>query len=139
MAIPMVWDNIAKTILYVDRTQKFAWDEFDQSVDESYQLIAALPHTVDVIIRIDLRVPISSNPMPHMHRMFEDQPKNLRYIVIIGVERTTYNFQTVMFELFMRLFSSRVKQIRFANSLDEARAMLTQDEADKRLAMWREA
>ncbi len=132
MSIPMIWDNEEKTILCVDRTKKFDWVEFDQSVDESYRMIAERPGSVDMLVRIDLTVPLPPDPMPHMRRLFESKPKNLRYIVIVGAERTTYNFQTVIFEMFMRMFSSLAKQMRFASSLDEARAMIARAGSNKR-------
>lgn len=129
MTIPFKWDNEARTILYVDRTQKYDWDEFDRSVDETYVLITSVTHTVDMVIRIDSTTPIPANPMPHMKRMFQTEPNNLRFIIAIGAERTAYNFQTVMIEMMMRVFSSVAKQMRFASSLEDARALIARQPA----------
>jgi|GEM_PF-505759 len=129
MTIPFKWDNEARTILYVDRTQKYDWDEFDRSVDETYVLITSVTHTVDMVIRIDSTTPIPANPMPHMKRMFQTKPNNLRFIIAIGAERTAYNFQTVMIEMMMRVFSSVAKQMRFASSLEDARALIARQPA----------
>ena len=123
MAIVTLWDNPEKNRIRIEFESEWTWDELEQAIATSDQLIASVGHMVDLIIDIEgSNLPrdfmnaakkLLSNPQPR-------ENEGRRVVVgASGVMRTAY--QTIQ-----KTFGDRLngRAVLFDDDMSQARSIL---------------
>ena len=120
MSISVQWDNPEQTIVRWDFDREWTWEMFQEAQYTSNQLIQSVRHRVDIIGDVRRSPSLPHNPLFKYNVFQRNTPENAGLIVLIGVS----GFVKSMVLLFDRVYRFRGLGITFADTLDEARAML---------------
>lgn len=83
MTTVMTWDNKEKTIYRVEYNEGWTWDDYVTVTKASHEEIAAIGHTIDLIVCFNARMP-PGNAMPHITYSGRSQPDNVYRTVFIN-------------------------------------------------------
>ncbi|MGB7339343.1 MAG: hypothetical protein WBC91_10665 [Phototrophicaceae bacterium] len=125
MAIIAKWDDSNQTRVLLEFETTWTWDEFDQALERTDNLLATVSHTVDIIIDLE-GAEIPNDYLKAAQRLLTDPSMGMRpnegHRVVVGANkwiRTAYN-------TLQKTFSKQLqgREILFANDLSQARGML---------------
>jgi len=123
MAINVVWDDDLQTILRWDFEQDWTWEDFHAAFDQSVKIAGSKKERVDVIPYLAQSKLVPPNTLMQFNRVSRLSPPNTNLIVITG-GTTLVN---AMISMFRSVY--RVNTWRTAATLEDARAIITQDRA----------
>jgi len=122
MGFKVEWDNSRKTVIRVDVQGYWTWEEYAAGIEETYDLMVTVEHTVDVIIHGigGLQVP-SGNMLAHVKESASLKPDNMGILLLVGANP----FIRAIGNIFARI-SKRSTLLLYANSLEEGRLILAE-------------
>jgi hypothetical protein len=126
MTITTHWYNEAQSIVLTEFDGKWSWDDFHDAVHEAHELIASVPHTVDLVMFHKVDPPVG-NPMMHFHRAMEDQPNNIGQVIIVNpkISPAGKKFMSILANVLGKWFPSK-RQVLIVDSLDDATTLVIQ-------------
>lgn len=124
MNLTVAWDNDEKTIIRFSLVGHWTTDDLFAAHHLCQQLEAEVAHSVSYIIDVTHN---ESSP-PHIlsitRRLFEEASDKIDMRVVVGAN----NLAHIFFNTFTTIYGyiARKNPVQFAHSLDEARAIITQ-------------
>jgi hypothetical protein len=122
--LDVVWDNPEKTILLHTYTGGWTVEDYDHLVTRVRAHVLQVSHAVDHIVDVTRS---SSPPLGISARVVhatENQLPNERFAVMVGLKRLPVAL--FMFQSVLRFAPQHQAIFRFADSVEEARALLAQ-------------
>jgi hypothetical protein len=122
MPVTNVWDNNEKTIIRMEVSGRWTWDEMYQASSAGYGMLDSVSHTVYPIIDFSQSLGMPPNAITHARNMMGRQHPRTGMTVFVGANTLFVN----LWRIFIRLYAlfSREQDFTFAKSLDEARQLL---------------
>lgn len=122
MPVTNIWDNDEKTIIRMDVSGRWTWDEMYAASTVGYSMLESVPHVVYPILDFSQSHGMPNNAITHARNMMGKQHPRTGMTVFVGANTLFVN----LWRIFIRLYSllSREQDFTFANSLDEARQIL---------------
>lgn len=126
MAVTPHWDNDDKTVLRYDLAGRWTWDEFFAAFDEGTKMLAEAQHTVHFIVNpIDL---MSKGYLPpgvlqNTLTLYRRTKANAGATVIVGGSPLFRSLNGIGQRIYPRI----AQRMHFADSLDEARKLLSRE------------
>jgi hypothetical protein len=123
MSVNMTWDNDEQTIIRYIIGDPWTWDELYEAIQQAHLLIDAADHSVHSIIDMSGAHILPRNPLMHGKKMSRgDRLSNAGKIVFVGANV----FLRSLMDVFRRVHPTRLENIAFVATLDEARALLAE-------------
>ena len=123
MAIAIIWDDSAKTRVLMEFETSWTWDDLENAIGKTDELIASVTHYVDVIIDLEG----STLPKDFMNAaknlLANPTPRdNEGYRVVVGIN----NVMQKAYQAIHKAFGDKLagREILFAQDLSQARSML---------------
>jgi hypothetical protein len=123
MAIRVFWDDQDKTVLRYEFSGLWTWDEFHAAMRQGWAMLDSVQHPVDVINDFSVCDFVPPNSLSHFVRAARRTHPNSRHIVVVGVHNP---FLRAIGTILGRMFPEMAQKMSYADSLEEARAMLNQ-------------
>ena len=122
MAMTVVWDDDARTIVRYDVEGSWTWDDYQDSLVELNSLLDTVDHKVDVIINIRSGKWIPEDVFNRFnHDMRQRHPNIGRLQVFVGAGMLIQ----ILVASFMRIYGRAVDiEFLFADTLEEARQLI---------------
>lgn len=128
MGVTVEWDNAQHTILRYTFTGQWTWEEFAAAFAEARALAKPVRHPVYYILDVRAMTAMPSGALArlrniHLHHHGEDFVS-----VVVGSDPTI----EALYILLTRTYKAIAKRYQFAETLEEARALLraAQDQSD---------
>jgi hypothetical protein len=124
MGIRVRWDNDEKTIVRWDFDGPWKWDEFFVAQHESNLLLDSVDYLVDIIGNVQNSRILPPSALTVYRSTLKKAAPNMGIIVLVG----SSTFIQQMVNIFMKLFRFKGPgtDFRFANTDDEARAVIAE-------------
>lgn len=108
-------------ICYITFEAPWTWDEYDVMVDNLLECISAIPRPVATIVDVTHmgKLP-SGNVLMHLRRTDEMMPENVDLCIIVNASYAVTTFMSIL----MRVRPHVKDMLRYAASLDKAKAIL---------------
>lgn len=125
MGIITKWDDSNNTRVLLEFETTWTWNDLDQALEQTDNLLATVTHVVDIIIDLE-GADIPKDYIKAAQRLLTDPSMGMRpnegHRVVVGANkwmRTAYN-------TLQKTFSKQLKgrEVLFANDLSQARGML---------------
>ena len=129
MPIHLSWDDADQTLLLVESSGRWTWEEYHDALSSIAEMIRSANHRVDLITvsRADSVRP-SGSAMPHYQSALRMLPENTGLHVIIN----TSTIARSIVSIFLRLNRNRTSgMVVLAGSLEEARSLIQKDRAKR--------
>lgn len=128
MGVTVYWDVEIQDVVRIDFSEQWTWEEFDKAVDDAYQLICSVTHTVDLLINfVSTIVPSEDFLEMRTEHFLRSMPDNIGHIVVIDGGLATH----MALPVFIRPFSRLITISSAAATLDIARGVLYQQRAGR--------
>lgn len=128
MTFKLNWDNDEKTLFRFEMEGKWTWDEYHQIVDEAFQMIRPLDHTVDVIVIGEPRMSLpSGSALAQLVRISRVIPNNIGLIVLVTPNGFIKAINRVLFRMSKRVGDMTV----LTDTVDEAYAVIWERRAKR--------
>ncbi len=121
MAIHVVWDDSAHSIIRWDFDQEWDWNDFWQAFDTSLEFGIGSPHRVDVIPNVTQTKRLPIGALGAFKTVDARLPEFVRLVVVAGQDSMT----RLMIKTFAQI--NGIDSWRTALTLDEARAIIIKD------------
>ena len=124
------WLNPERTMLLVHLPNTpFTWKDQNQAVLEVSAEIAAVDHTVHLIVNAKGATMPPGNPLPHLRFVVQTLPENTGKVITFGMGR----FERTILNAFFRVASKLGLQDSYlVETLDEAHALIANNNAHTR-------
>lgn len=118
--IQVSWDNDTKTIIRYDFDYGWTWAELDAANEMLHEMLRSVHHDICAIAIQNYRQHyLPANPLSKISVMLPTRPQQLGLTVIVAHS----SLITGVLNLMIKVYPS-ASHLRFANNLDEARAMI---------------
>ena len=122
MGIHFTWDdpNRQDALLIVIQ-HPWTWQEYDDSADQAFALLAQQQHPVANIVDVTRagKLPLG-NPLPHLRHVYRMMPANMTASVVVGASPSIRLFVNVLTGIYPRAKSLA----HFTTTMEEARAII---------------
>src|SRR6185369_4744326 len=124
MPVTNIWDNDEKTIIRMEVSGRWTWDEMYAASTAGYAMLDSVNHVVYPIIDFSGSLGMPNNAITHARNMMGKQHPRTGMSVFVGANTLFVS----LWRVFVRLYAlmSREQDFTFANSLDEARGLIAQ-------------
>lgn len=124
MSIEVSWDNGPHTIIRYDFFEQWTWEEMEAALIEANQMMATVPHTVDIIIDMSQgwRLPRGNLLVRGKRIMVTMPPDNMGLTVVTGGSAFAETIASALVRVYRRLG----EKILFTSSLDDARRLIAE-------------
>jgi hypothetical protein len=125
MPVQIVWDDAEQTVIRFELTGKWSWQEFYSAYTSKWDEVANVGHRVDAIADVTQTQYMPAGSITQVRSFANKRPHNTGIIVFAGAN----SYVTALMETVQKLFkvlSQRSVPVRFAASLDEARAIIAE-------------
>lgn len=128
MGIELYWDNDERTVMLCEITGSWTWDEMYQTLEKIKKVTDAADYEIGAILDVSQGISVpggtifTPTALEHAKRMLKMGEGGTGPVVIVGANpmiRTIY-------QTFHNLDRKALGNVRFAATVDEARAMLAQ-------------
>ncbi|MBL8154546.1 MAG: hypothetical protein JNM70_10205, partial [Anaerolineae bacterium] len=120
----MHWEDEDKTILICRANGSWKWEEYHLAVEAIAELIASVPHRVDLItLRGAGIVMPRGSSVPHFMRPTRIMPPNLGKNILV-IEGAEFGYAAQAMRLFFKAVGS---QFVLMNSFEDAHALIAAD------------
>lgn len=126
MGIELYWDNDVRTVMLVEVDGSWTWDEMYGVLDKIKKVTDNADTTIAAILDLSrgLSFPggalFTKNSYDHAKRVLQMSEGGTGPVMIVGANRLI----KMVYDTFKRLDSSATSNVRFTESVDEARAQL---------------
>lgn len=121
MGIITDWGDHDETILVWKFNRTWTAEEFNQAIEQGYQLMTSQPHTVDVICDLQASANMPTTIIHSAQRAYHNHPDNLGVVAIL----TRNSMWLSMFEL-MNLNPMQLAIFQFVSNVNDAYAFIEQ-------------
>jgi hypothetical protein len=123
MGIQYQLAELDQGICFIVFEAPWTWIEFDAMVDNLHTQISSIPHPVATIVDVTQvgRLP-AGNVLMHLRRTDEMMPRNVDLSIMVNAPYAITTFMSIL----MRVRPHVKSMTRYANSVDEARAMIAE-------------
>lgn len=127
MSSTICWDDSNHTIIRVENSGKWTWDDYHHVIDQIVAMIASVDHRVDTInINLPDSVMPSGSAAPHFQRALRRMPPNTGMTVTISGSA----FGRTMFGILSKYLLRNSKQrVVMVATLDDAFRVIAEDRA----------
>lgn len=127
MAVKIVWDNDDKTVIRMEYTGRWKWEELYAATTQSHEMMDTVQHKVDFVHEWVRGAHVPANALVHSKNLIEKRHPNVGIVVLVWSNPLLKATWTA----FSKVYSTLVKQYTFifASSIEEARAMLQEAHA----------
>lgn len=122
MRIDVIWDNESRTIVRYDYHPGWTLEDFDQAERQLYELLAGVPHVVDVIAHF---LPGSDPPagaFSRFKRVQDEMPPQVGAVVVTN----SGPFVALLLSVFLRVYRQYADRLWLADTLEDARKQLAE-------------
>lgn len=125
MAIITKWDDTNKTRVLIEFETSWSWDELDTALEATDNLLAGVPHIVDIIIDLEGSeipkdyVKAAQKLLTHPNT---DMRPNEGNRVVVGANKWMRTAYQTLAKTFSKQLNGR--EVLFANDLSHARGMI---------------
>lgn len=125
MAYQVNWHTDNQTVVLITYRDEMDWETLYASLDEAYEMIRSVDHTVDMIILDQIGLP-RGNPMVHFQNAVKNQPPNAGDLYVIpGGSRAMLPFIKQIANIVVKGMPGKAMPI-FVNSLEEAESRIAE-------------
>ncbi|PJF23445.1 MAG: hypothetical protein CUN56_00920 [Phototrophicales bacterium] len=120
MSYRVEWLSDKQDKILLEFQYHWNWSSFHAGVSRDHEMIRSVEH--DVVLILHPASVFPSNPMPHFWRAFEDQPPNLKKIVVVTPtdgEPILLSFMRRIAKIIAHFFPNSSK-VEFVKSVEEA-------------------
>ena len=120
MGIELVWDDEARSILRYDFQPGWTLDDFDVAERQLHELLADVPHTIDVIAHF---VPGTEPPIGAFSRfrqIQEEMPPQVGVVIVTNGGPLV----AMLLAVFLRVYHQYAARLWLADSLEDARRQI---------------
>lgn len=89
MGISIQWDNDEKTLIYVHATANRSLTEAYEAIRQINELVAEVPHPVDIIVYIEKTIRLSPNYSYHFQQLADGFHPRVRRIAAVSPDLFT--------------------------------------------------
>ena len=127
MPVNIVWDNSDKTIIRMEYTGSWTWEELYAATAQSHVMLNEVEHKVDFVHYWVPGAHVPSNALVHSKNLIEKRHPKVNIVAIVGVNPLL----KATWVAFSKVYATLTKRYTFilASSLDEARVMLAEAHA----------
>ncbi|MEO8609041.1 MAG: hypothetical protein ABI690_14220 [Chloroflexota bacterium] len=124
MPISNSWDNDEKTIIRMDVSGIWTWDDLNRAFDESSAMLDSVNHTVYPIVDLSQSQNIPANFIPNARSLMKKRHPRSGMAVFVGASALVIS----LWRMFARIYTiiAREQDFAFADTVDEARSILNQ-------------
>lgn len=125
MSVSTQWDNDDRTVVRCTYTGKIAWEDFYRVETELKALLDSTSGPIPIIAELQPPVSLPTNILGHHTDSSQSSMlthPNAGQVVVVGTNR----FIKTVFDIFSRVYSGMNGKIIFANTLEQARALLAE-------------
>jgi len=120
MGIRVMWDNSERTIIRYEFETRWSWGDLYAASDEGTALLDSVGHRVDFIADLRGTSHLPGDFMQHAGRIAGGTHPRRGIVVVVGASPVLRGLSnTVGF-----LFRKATKDLRFADTLEEARTLI---------------
>lgn len=129
MGLELYWDDDAQTVFLCEVEGAWTWDELYTLLDNVITVCARRDLQLAAIIHFRGRMQppggamFNTSALEHAHRLGRLGADGTGMIVVVGIPA----FLKGIFNTFVKLYPKALGSVRFAGTLDEARAMLARE------------
>lgn len=117
------WTDTQKSIICAEGVGIWSWDNFDRATDEIVDMMKTSPHRVDLVINRPLNsYRPGGSSLPHYNRAMKIFPENFGILILVGPNI----LRNALVNVLLRVYRNKPIEIRLANSLDNAYAIIQQ-------------
>ena len=127
MPVLISWDDEAKTTLRYEYEGKWTWDEVNSATDQVVARMRETPHPVSIIHDLSQSPGLPSGALTQAHHFTRDLPENWDISVVTG----SGTFTEALLNIFSRVYKKLGEHYKTAPSLEEARALIIAQKAQK--------
>ncbi len=120
MAITMSWANDQRTVIYYAVEGRWSWNELYAVINHAHALMDGVNHRVDSIIDLRKSLGVPGGPMWHGRRLASNRHPNTGRMVFVGAPP----FLSTLFDTMRRIYPEAVARVMFAETPEEAQALL---------------
>ncbi len=120
MSISVIWDNEEQTIIRYVMDGPWTWSELYEALGQGHRLLDTVDHTVHCIIDMQKTRLIPNNPLLHGKRMSAGKHPRAGKIVFVDA----HAFMQALIGVFRKIYPALLRDILFAETMEEARALL---------------
>ncbi|MEO8606614.1 MAG: hypothetical protein ABI690_01930 [Chloroflexota bacterium] len=128
MPVQIIWDDAEQTTIRFEMTGKWSWDEFYGSYENIWDEVTKVGHRVDAIADVTQTTHVPAGSISRVRSYASKRPENTGIIVFAGAN----SYLTAIMQTVQNLFKTVMQRsisIRFATTLDEARAIIAEARA----------
>lgn len=123
MGIKIMWDNDERTIMRYEFEARWSWADLYAASDEGTARLDSVDHRVDVIADLRGTSHLPGDFMQHAGRIAGGTHPHRGIVVVVGASPVLRGLSnTVGF-----LYRKATKDLRFADSLEEARTLIAKE------------
>jgi hypothetical protein len=125
MPITNSWDNEEKTIIRMDVSGVWTWDDMNQAFNESSAMLDMVNHIVYQIVDLSQSQSVPGNFIPNARNLMKRRHPRSGLAVLVGASPLVIS----LWRMFARVYIiiAREQNFAFASTLDEARSILKQN------------
>lgn len=127
MPIQLNWKQQDPPILHYTMVAPWSWDQFFEAVTESRRLMDSGKYaSMDMIIEWDRMPKFPPHMLTHISNLFQRGQSRSKHVEARFVTVATPSLVRTIVETLMKIYPRASHRVLFANSVDEALALLQQ-------------
>jgi hypothetical protein len=120
MGVEVRWDDDEQTLLRIDVTGRWKWDDVYKALEGIKPLIMSVSHTVNLISVMHQSSHLPGNPLFHLNNFVRNAPPNLGMMIIVGASQYAAPFRPIA----QKLYPNVLRKVEFAATVEEAKELL---------------
>ncbi len=124
MPITVAWDNEAKTIIRWDYVGKWKWTEATDAFEDTIRMIHEVQHPVSLIHDLTQSAGVPGSALTNAYRFTSALPENWNISIV-----DKSGFAETLLNIFRTLYKKLGERYRSAPTLEEARKLIAQHQA----------
>jgi hypothetical protein len=124
MPVSTRWDNDQKNIMLWVFEGRWTWNDYYECRDDVNADIAAMTHTVHIIVDMRTSNTLPNSVITHGHSAVSQPPRNLGLTVIVGVNPVLRAFYGMFSRLYTSLLVQKRVEMHMVRTIEEAYALI---------------
>ncbi|MBN1965134.1 MAG: hypothetical protein JW910_10845 [Anaerolineae bacterium] len=124
--IDVQWGNPDRTLVVYTAHGAWEWNDLYDATREAHALLATVNHVVDSIVDVTNAQAFPGGSLWHARRMASARHPNSGRLVYVG----GHSFIKAVFDVISRMYRADHPSFLYANTLDEAHALLRRETAE---------
>lgn len=120
MSISINWHNTENTILRYQFEGAWNWADFDNAVEQAFEMSEQLPQRIDVIFDMRTSAGIPDGAIIYLKKFMNVLPANRGQYMVVGNDPQLVS----IVDMFNRIFKKLRGRLSHANSMEKAQAYI---------------